>query len=712
MTADTFSTDGVGVLLMGTGNDNNTWGDNANNSVFQILLDAITNSLTSSVTGGTLDLSGSPPPTAPSQVHYRSLIFNGTLGSNQVVQVPNLQKWWMVKNATSGAFTLTLKTPLGSASSAIPQNSGWQFVYCDGSGNIVVFPFNTGQIQMPDGGAAAPSFSNVNEPKSGWYRFGTQDWRFAINGFDVLQLTGTGATSPSVLNVLSPNALQVGGNVVVSDGATLKAADGTVSHPGLTFNSEPNSGAYRIGNGDVGFSVLQVLRAEITSTGFAWQGNTFAGSDLLPASISSNQNDYNPPGLGLVLTLGSITGGSGYVNGVYDDVPLTGGAGTGARATITVSGGAVSAVVLTKRGTGFVAANALSASNSDIGGTGAGFSVPVATVDSSTGTCLRLNVTATCSLTGRAGGSAGKEETWVNIGTATLKCPANSGSSSAANRLANTFNLAPGQSITLRYDATSSLWRPKNAATAVSSCAIASVSGDLKIVNNSTSPDTKLDITASEAVLTDGSGNAIKFENVSVTVDSAITGTGGFDTGTRGASKENHIYLVSDGVSIAAMFSLSATGPSFANATNYLYWKRLGARFTNASSNFLRAITNGRRTQYVVGINPANSVIVAGPGTAGSVSTPTWVAIPLSGIVPTTASHVEGFLSAQSGMVAPNNNYGFINSTTNPPPVIRNNGSVGSSSVTFDMMLESASIYWASSTSVGLVAVTGWSDGI
>jgi hypothetical protein len=25
-TSDTFSVDGVGVLLMGTGNDNNTWG--------------------------------------------------------------------------------------------------------------------------------------------------------------------------------------------------------------------------------------------------------------------------------------------------------------------------------------------------------------------------------------------------------------------------------------------------------------------------------------------------------------------------------------------------------------------------------------------------------------------------------------------------------------------------------------------------------------
>src|SRR5262249_5283560 len=141
MTADTYSSDGIGVLLMGTGNDNNIWGSNQNTGVFQTLADAITNALTSAVTGGTLDLSGSPPPAAASQVRYAGLIFTGTLVSNQTIQVPNLNKWWLVQNATAGAFTLKLKTPSGSASTAIPQNSGWQLVQCDGANNIVVWPF-------------------------------------------------------------------------------------------------------------------------------------------------------------------------------------------------------------------------------------------------------------------------------------------------------------------------------------------------------------------------------------------------------------------------------------------------------------------------------------------------------------------------------------------------------------------------------------------
>jgi hypothetical protein len=200
MAADTFSNT-LGVLLMGTGNDNNSWGNNANLSVFQIFEDAIANVLTSSVTGGTLDFSGTPPPTGPSQVRYSALVFTGVLTSAQIIQVPNLTKIWFVKNATTGAFALTFQTPAAVVSTPIPQNAGWQMIQCDGNNNIIVSPFNSQQIQMPDGSVTAPAFSDINETNSGWYRHGTQDWRLAINGADVMQATGPGASSPNVFNI-------------------------------------------------------------------------------------------------------------------------------------------------------------------------------------------------------------------------------------------------------------------------------------------------------------------------------------------------------------------------------------------------------------------------------------------------------------------------------------------------------------------------------
>lgn len=79
-----------------------------------------------------------------------------------------------------------------------------------------------------------------------------------------------------------------------------------------------------------------------------------------------------------IKTLGAITGGSGYTNGVYTNVPLTGGSGANARATIAVVGGSVTTVTLTQRGAAYQVGNTLSATDANLGGGGgAGFSVPV-----------------------------------------------------------------------------------------------------------------------------------------------------------------------------------------------------------------------------------------------------------------------------------------------------------------------------------------------
>ena len=86
-----------------------------------------------------------------------------------------------------------------------------------------------------------------------------------------------------------------------------------------------------------------------------------------------------------VAVLGAITGGSAYTAGTYFNVPLTGGTGSGALATITVSGGAVTVVTITNGGLQYTAGGSLSASATNIGGTGSGFSVLINTVTNSDG---------------------------------------------------------------------------------------------------------------------------------------------------------------------------------------------------------------------------------------------------------------------------------------------------------------------------------------
>jgi hypothetical protein len=89
---------------------------------------------------------------------------------------------------------------------------------------------------------------------------------------------------------------------------------------------------------------------------------------------------------GVITSLGSITAGSSYVNGSYNNVPLTGGMGANATATIVVSSGAVSSVTINNGGSLYVVGDVLSVSNSYLGGAGSGFSIPVSTINNATGT--------------------------------------------------------------------------------------------------------------------------------------------------------------------------------------------------------------------------------------------------------------------------------------------------------------------------------------
>ena len=86
------------------------------------------------------------------------------------------------------------------------------------------------------------------------------------------------------------------------------------------------------------------------------------------------------------ISAGTITSGSGYANGLYSNVPLTGGSGFGATANFTVSGNAVTSVTLNSKGNFYNPGDVLSASTAYLGGVGSGFQYTVTSVDNTLGT--------------------------------------------------------------------------------------------------------------------------------------------------------------------------------------------------------------------------------------------------------------------------------------------------------------------------------------
>jgi hypothetical protein len=95
---------------------------------------------------------------------------------------------------------------------------------------------------------------------------------------------------------------------------------------------------------------------------------------------------YYPPTIvqGQINGLGTITAGALYTNGIYQNVPLTGGSGANATADIVITGGTVTSVNLKFGGNFYVVGDVLSCSS--LGSTGAGFSIPVSSVSNARGT--------------------------------------------------------------------------------------------------------------------------------------------------------------------------------------------------------------------------------------------------------------------------------------------------------------------------------------
>jgi hypothetical protein len=110
---------------------------------------------------------------------------------------------------------------------------------------------------------------------------------------------------------------------------------------------------------------LEPFAAIVASPGSA--GSSFSVPVTTATPIVPPVAPATAPTGGAITAVGAIVGGESYRNGVHKNVLLTGGSGKGAKATITVTDNAVTAVVVdpTSPGVGYVDGDELSATLGD-----------------------------------------------------------------------------------------------------------------------------------------------------------------------------------------------------------------------------------------------------------------------------------------------------------------------------------------------------------
>lgn len=319
------------------------------------------------------------------KIAYR---FYGALAGNiNIIVPPTVQQYW-VNNQTTNAYTLEVKTS-GGLGVFVPQGAA-AILYCDG---IDVINASTAAIATPilisQGGTGATT-ANGALINLGGQTVGVAVFQSNTAG---QALTALGGSTIGQALFISPPSI-----------GKLTALNGGLGYVDGTYTNVPLTGGSGIGaQATITVSGTAVINVTVTDPGLGYQVgnllsclNTYLGGvgsgfgvqvstiDALEARTVLGGTEIgqalftSPASIG---SLTSISGGSGYVDSTYTNVPLTGGTGTGALATMVVSGGSVTAVTLTDPGLGYTLNDLLSASNTNLGGTGSGLSLKVTTLD-------------------------------------------------------------------------------------------------------------------------------------------------------------------------------------------------------------------------------------------------------------------------------------------------------------------------------------------
>lgn len=165
----------------------------------------------------------------------------GVLTGNREVVVPaTVQEYWVANN-TTGAFTLTVKTALGTGI-AIPQG-GAMILYCDAA-NVIASTTTAG---LADGSSSLPALYFALDPNTGIIRDSADSVSIVAGG------VGSWVVRPTIVFPVST--------------AQLVFRVGSAGAPGLSIFGDLDTGFYQLAGDQIQVSTGGVLRFTFTSTG-------------------------------------------------------------------------------------------------------------------------------------------------------------------------------------------------------------------------------------------------------------------------------------------------------------------------------------------------------------------------------------------------------------------------------------------------------------
>jgi hypothetical protein len=164
-------------------------------------------------------------------------------------------------------------------------------------------------------------------------------------------------------------------NLQIGNDVQVKITDDETYNENTKVLSVPSTTTFTYANSDA---------ADPTKASAAVSGTA---RTIVTSADGSAQGAVTEVRYGIVVNVdnANITGGSLYTptdgTETYSDVDITGGTGSGAKANITITAGAVTDVDITRGGTGYTVGDILSVSAANVGGTGSGFSIEATVIE-------------------------------------------------------------------------------------------------------------------------------------------------------------------------------------------------------------------------------------------------------------------------------------------------------------------------------------------